>query len=482
VITAVVLGCFAGVPATASASTSTDLGISVTDAYYSSWNSGTFTGLLQHMGTSKYLRFGFPWDVAGTWNGSGCVWPTTQGFTGGYQFNKLYDFLNAVRSTNYQQGTSYVPLIVLSAGAADNTWPGGLTDAANPEDNTYGDDQMVCAVYGLVSTLYSWGLSWPGMPIEAYNEPDYSPNPGHSDTTDVTADQAARLFADAWVGNANFGSGQYGHIIAGVFATAGAENINGIPGGCSGVGDPSSGGYGQQTYAAAYMCYLTGGSPDPNPIPPYGLPLSYFAAYANSWSFHDYDDITDSVRSGCEPSEIYNCGTNNAVNFKDWLQEWDGVDGLPHPQNDVWITESGNPAGWGVTGTAKKDASAAYGFRRLRLSGVAHLLWYQFTTPNIEPYCQQSNPPQSSGCDSPAGSGSGNYQACQSGNTQACASEPPSDPKASPDQFDSALIDSSPSDQSQDGYAPQDASYCILYNQVSTQTAFDNCVSKDQGS
>lgn len=187
---------------------------------------------------------------------------------------------------------------MLSAGAADNTWPGGLTDAANRYDSTYGDDQMVCAVYGLVSTLYSWGLSWPGMPIEAYNEPGYGPDPGNPDTTDATAD---------------------------------------------------------------------------------------------------------------------------------------------------------------------------------------HLLWYQFTSPNVEPYCQQSNPPQSSGCDSPAGSGSGNYQACQSGNSQACATEPASDPKASPDQFDSALIDSSPGDLSQDGYASQDASYCILYNQVSTQSAFDNCVSKDQG-
>jgi hypothetical protein len=440
-------------PANASAGSVVDTGISTAGyGFYNYWSSRAFIGLLRQMGAG-YVRFGFSWDVAGTWDPSRkrCVTPTSYDGSAYWEHHplsehyELYHWLRDLRAINSENGTHYVPLLVLGAGDTDDGYPRAAEAQRVPSDR-----DMTCAVYELDRALYGWfGNAWPNMPIEPFNEPDFSPSyqPIH-----VSADRAARYFADAWIGNEQFRGGQDGHIIAGVFSNARpiTLGINTPKKDCSsleGANDPVSGGYGSSAYAEAYMCYLTGTGhhPDTKPIPAAGRDLSYFAKYANSWSFHDYQDIDYSVRNGCSPSAASGCVSPDLDNYYRWLASWNGIAGLPKPQNDIWITESGNPNRWGIASDRAQDARAAYAFWHLagaagqsRPGGLAcncslHLLWYEFTTPNI---------------DKPSGGPDRTLRL-----------------KARPrfDSFDSALIDSSPSDLNQHGRGPQDPSYCVLY-------------------
>ena len=438
----------------ASAQSVIDTGISTAGySFYNYWSGGTFSRLLRQM-SAKYVRFGFSWDVAGTWDPTHkkCVTPTS--FDGSEYWDnhplsehyELYHWLSDLRIINSHDGTHYVPLIVLGAGKTNDSYPSTADAQKVPSDL-----DMTCAVYELEATLYDWyGNAWPGMPIEPFNEPDFSPS---YEPISVSADRAARYFADAWIGNAKFRAGDDGHIIAGVFSNAESSilDINGLKKDCSsleGANDPVSAGYGSSAYAEAYMCYLTGSGnhPDTNPIPAAaGKDLSSFARYATSWSFHDYQDIDYSVRNGCSPSAISGCVSPDLDNYYKWLATWAGTDGLAEPENDIWITESGNPNRWGIASTRAQDADAAYAFWHLadattqsRGGGLAcncslHLLWYEFTTPNID-------------------KSSGGPDRTLRRNA---------DPKF--DSFDSALIDSSPSDLNQRGHGPQDPSYCVLY-------------------
>jgi hypothetical protein len=441
-------------PADAPARPTVDTGIANAGyGFYNYWSSGAFTRLLRQMG-ARYVRFGFSWDVAGTWDPAHkrCVTPTS--FDGSEYWDnhpisehyELYHWLSALRTINSDEGTHYVPLIVLGGGKTNDAYPRTADAHKLPTDL-----DMTCAVYELDATLYGWfGNAWPGIPIEPFNEPDFSPG---YEPISVSADRAARYFADAWVGNAAFRAGDAAHVIAGVFSNAepGTLDINNPKRDCSsleGANDPVSAAYASSPYAEAYMCYLTGSGNDPDTKPiaaTGGKALSSFARYANSWSFHDYQDIDDSVRNGCSPAHASGCVNPDLANFYRWLASWNGTDGLAEPENDIWITESGNPNRWGIASTPTQDAQAAYAFwhladatRQSTVSGLAcncslHLLWYEFTTPNLD------------------------------GSSGQPARALRRKPVSKFDSFDSALIDSSVSDLNQHGHGLEDPSYCVLF-------------------
>jgi hypothetical protein len=173
------------------------------------------------------------------------------------------------------------------------------------------------------------------MPVEAFNEPDNS-------SAYVNPSQAGRYFGDL----AATGGSQV-HAIAGVFESP-YDDYNGYI-----TQDP--------TYATDYV---------------QALKLSGYNSSAASWSFHDYNDTTDSgTVQYCSPSDFSACNHQGVSHFISWLQS------QGEPTSDVWVTESGDASVGGawLTHTRSEEANTAYGWEQLR-SYAQHTFWYQWQT------------------------------------------------------------------------------------------------------
>lgn len=365
---------------------------------------------------ARYIRLDVPWEIAGTAYTDGrCARPQSYG----------YIARNMILSLHEIEQAGYTPLLALApdpytydrtrqiwwdeTGAnatgilnySDQGWPKRLSAWNLPGNPT--DPQLECAAYELARLLRSgqggYHVYQPGMPVEAYNEPDNLGAPvQHNglchpgcDATDWRygtcspwatdpADCAARYFADVVQGFSDARAKV--KVIAGVFQSA-----DYVPAAAS--SDCTSG----KSFAWRYMCYLRYGD-SLGPIPGKGDPLAGYARDGTSWSFHDYDDVTCSARGGCRPSESshripalrssprkacqqgneYNCSTQETANFFNQLWYWG------FPTSDIWVTEAGNPAAYNGHQPYRgwQDAAAVWDWDLLRTSpNVEHLFWYQ---------------------------------------------------------------------------------------------------------
>lgn len=217
------------------------------------------------------------------------------------------------------------PVVVLGpdiwGATAGYQWPAGAQLGAVPNDNAY-----ACGVTELINALKTWGIYTPNIRLEVWNEPDNGTNIG----APVSPEQAAH-----YVGDAIYGGGRNFGLISGTFASP---------------------------YNSAYISRY----------------VNYLRTYGwgdGAWSFHDYNDVSYGADHGCDPNYQQGCTVAGAKLFLSELAQAGASTG------NVWITETGDPAyaGW-VTHSRYEEAHAGWNFEKLRWSGVAHLLWYQFQT------------------------------------------------------------------------------------------------------